>query len=443
MGRLAFMLCLLTTVPLTVTDAAPEASTLARLHTARSDEFPISARGTDALENAAMLTLAEESYRTFLQTLGLPALPDFALRLTWDRTPLPPPHDPFASFPRKVETAPDGTRTFTIMARGALADSHAADTQDLRENFYRACMACYLQALVWSSNMTPRDGGLTEPPFWLREGLTQQMMKSRHEMFLKIARNYRQRQRLPALEQVQGWREFADDFLSARWQQTFSYWLLRLATKEAASRQALALWLSSGNYAQERSFLAPDARNQSWWDESLSVSDEPSRNLVESYDWDQTVALLNQCRHLSVVLKPERSGEAAQPLVLALKDLPPPARLQSTAPVRKAIETLANLQLKAHPAWAKIIEFYRLTLELWQSGNQVEFKKCFAAIEVQERDVYQYMTLVGDYMEWVTANTPVDWRGGRLTSSAKVTREVMSEGARLKIFAPVADSERR
>jgi hypothetical protein len=409
---------------------------LVRIFTDNSDNCPISARSPDSLENAAMLALAEDSYKTFLKTMGIPSLAGFSLKLSWDSSPLQPPYDSFASFPRKVEMTPGGSRIFTIMARGPLASGNDEKNREtLREEFYRSCMACYLQALVWSQNVVVKDGSLEEPPFWLREGLTQLMMKSRHETYAKIVSNYQKTRRLPALEQVQGWDEFTDDFLESRWRQAFAYWLVRLATVEIASKQALVLWLSSGNYTQDRSFLAPNPRNESWWNESIGDPPQP----FKSYDWSKTVALLNQYKQINATLKAAKPGEDEKTRAFAIKDLPEPGLLKSVNPVRARIDDLSKLQLKAHPAWTKIIEFYRLSLELWMKGDQPEFKKCVAAIEKQENDVNQYMSMVGDYMDWVTVNMPVDLKSGKTPSNSKIARQLIHEDANLKLFTPATD----
>ncbi|MDR1304039.1 MAG: hypothetical protein LBK76_02335 [Verrucomicrobiales bacterium] len=426
--------------PLPVTaqeDAAAVAKPqLVRMYNDRSDDYPISARSADSLVNAAMLTLAEQAYQTFLQTMGLTAIPGFALKLSWERAPLPPPYDSFASFPRKVDLQPDGSRVFTILARGALADGRDAGRQAiLREEFYRSCMACYLQALVWSQHMTVKDGGLVEPPFWLREGLTQLMMKSRHATYAKIARHYRQLRRLPTLAQVQAWNGFTDDVLESHWRQALVYWLVRAGTVETAAKQALVLWLSSGDYAQDRSFLDPAPRNESWW--QTSADPAPGK----TGDWEQTVALLEQYKQISVALRPAAPGKTAAAKVFAIRDLPAPGQLAAVEPVRARIGALSDLQLQAHPAWMKIIEFYRLCLEVWLTGRQAEFLACVAATEQQEREVWQYMSLVGDYMDWVTVNTPVDFSRGPVTSVTGLARKLLRDESDWQPFA--ADSQPR
>ncbi|MDR0532917.1 MAG: hypothetical protein LBH01_03090 [Verrucomicrobiales bacterium] len=411
---------------------------LVRVFTDSSDDFPISVRSPDSLENATMLSLAEDSYRVFLLSMGIQSVSGFSLRLTWDSTPLKPPYDSFAAFPRKVELLPDGSRVFTIMARGPLANGNDAKNQEaLQEELYRSCMACYLQALVWSRNVVVKDGSLSEPPFWLSEGLTQLMMKSRHDTYAKIVANYQKLQRLPSLEKVQEWSGFSDDFLESRWQQAFAYWLVRLATAEAASKQALVLWLSSGNYAQDHSFLDPNPQNESWWESSIST---PLQSF-KYYGWDKTVELLNQLKQIDVVLKASKPGESDQPKTVTIRDLPSPKLLKSVEPVHTRIDQLGDLQLKGHPAWSKIIEFYRLSLQLWLSDNQVEYKKCIANTEKQETDVNKYMSMVGDYMDWVTVNMPVNLKSGMTRSNSKAAQEIIHEDANLKLIAPAANGE--
>jgi hypothetical protein len=284
-------------------------------------------------------------------------------------------------------------------------------------------MACYLQALT--RNMMVTDGNLADPPFWLSEGLTQLMMKSRHEEYGKIARYYQKLRGLPALEQVQNWEGFSDGFLESRWRQTFAYWLVKFATREMASRQALTLWLQSGNYAQDHSFLAANSRNENWWTDS--VSDAP--NFARHYDWDETLTLFEQHKQIKVTLKPTKSGEEGRQERLFIGDLPEPRRLATIVPVREKIDALAEFQLRAHPAWMKIIEYYRLTLELWLTGDQEEFKKCIEASGEQERKVSAYMTLVADYMDWVTVNVVVDLNSGKVPSHAKIARGLIRETA--------------
>ena len=419
---------LLALLPLTVnaqTNTGQGKPGLVRVFTQQSEDFPISVRSTDSLVNVELLRLAEDSYRTFLQTMGLAELKAFALHLTWDKTPLAPPYDSFAAFPRKVELAADGRRTFIIMTRGPLTGDMA-----LHEEVYRSSMACFLQALVWSENVVVEDGKLAEPPFWLREGLTQLMMKSRHETYLKIVQNYRKLERLPSLAEVQNWDTISEDFLQARWQQAFVYWLVRFGTAETVSKQALVLWLSSGNYATDRSFLNPDARNESWWTENVAQPPQP----FKYYDWNQTVAKLRELSQVTLTVRPLPPEKKETTQSISITALPNPKRVKSLLPVKERIRDLANLQLWAHPAWSQIINLYSVSLEQWLAANTKVYEQCVAAIKQREEASTRYMSMVGDYMDWVIVNTPVSFNDLPVSSHSRITRELLQEEARLKVI---------
>ncbi len=401
--------------------AAPR---LVRMFTDQSEQFPISVRSPDSLENAALLALAEETYRTFLETMGIESLSGFALRVSWSSVPLEPPYDPLASFPRKVEMRPDGGRVFSVMTRGRFADNPSpADESVLREQFYRACMACYLQALVWSENVVVRDGSLVEPPFWLREGLTQLMIKARHETYGKIVENYRQRQRPPALQEVQEWDGFTDDALQSLWRQAFAYWLVKNGAAERAAKQALVLWLSSGNYSRDRSFLDPTPENESWWRNRLVAPTPALRN----YDWDQTVAELDRCLQLELTLKTPSPDSPWRDAKLEAGKLPPLSAVKSAGPVRERVGELTDLQTKAHPAWMPSVELYRSALSKWLTGDQASYQALLAAAEKQRTQTVGYMSLVDDYVDWVMVNIPVNLPGGGIPSNARIIREWLNE----------------
>ena len=361
-----------------------------RIYVQDSDTYPVESRSPDPVVGGALLKAAEDSCQMFLNTMELNELENFSLILEWDDTPQKQKPESFDSFPRKARMD-GGKLSFRIQLQGTVPEQ--------LEQIYRSCMTCYLQSLGFQNGIPEKMRVLPEPPLWISEGLTQMMMKSRHDTYFDIVRRYRRLERLPELKTVQGWTELSGNSMEARWQQAFCYWLLKQAVQQPAEKRTLVLWLSAGERAPSAMYLEANRRTEGWWQESAVA---PSRSF-SFYDWDTTLASLAEVLQVGLTAKGETESR-----VLSLAKLPDPTLVISTSPVRAKLDDLALLEVRAHVIWAPVIALYRAATTAWLESDIKTYQSRVDRTLVMEREISEYMKRVRDYLDYATVNYPAD-----------------------------------
>ena len=409
----------LSVVVAAVAQETPARPALRQVFSQASDRYPVEVRGPDTVALSGLLDVAENSCRIFLERMGLPQLKNFKMILDAGGPDSPNAIYSSDSFRRKIRRAGDET-VFRVFVEGPAGK--------VKEQIYRSCMICYLQHLEFQNGIPADTDVVPDPPFWLSEGLTQIAFKSREDTYAEIVRRYQRLERMPELKTVQEWRQPDDHSIKACWQQAFSVALVRLTTGQPAEKQALALWLGSGTTLSKSGlYLEPSQRNEAWWRVSATL---PKQSFT-LYDWDKTVASLNEVLQVGLTARGESEGR-----VLSLADLPDPARVISTEPLNSKVAELALLRQCAHPMWVPVIEMYRIALMAWLKPDMRAYTAAAARAVALEKGMGVYMEQVRDYLDYVTVNYPVDTRESSYVSYREMMQSLQNSRFSLRTSEP-------
>ena len=389
---------------------------LRRMFSHASDLYPIEIRSPDSTVLAGLLQTADDSYKIFLERMGLKELENFRLILEVNESAADGQLRSFDSFPRKMRRTGDEIR-FRVLVDGPVGKRE--------EQVYRSCMICYLQYLELKTGIPSTLYALPDPPFWLSEGLTQIALKSRVETCADIVRRYQRLERMPELKTVQEWKQASDHTIEAFWQQSFALALVRLTTVQAAEKQAVVLWLTSGA-ALSGLYVEPTQRNEAWW----RVSAATPRRSFTYYDWDKTVASLNEVLQVGLTARGEHESR-----VLSIADLPDSSQVVSTAPLNSKVEELTLLRQSVHVMWVPVVELYRMAVVAWLQSDKRTYADAVGKAALIEKSMGRYMEQVRDYLDYVTVNYPVD----KPESSYLSYRDMLEslQNSRLSLRTPV------
>jgi hypothetical protein len=258
----------------------------------------------------------------------------------------------------------------------------------------------------------PKPGAtLNDPPFWLLEGLTQCEMPDRHEDFYKIASRLVEKGPMPSLATVQGWTVLSPHRLEQLWQQALCYRLIHMAAMTPADQTGLRTWVNDWMTGAARPYWEDSGETEAWWRQGRGV---PSPVQLPVFDWDQTVALLDEC----LVFRIRMEGDMESHLVPMAKLPQKASTLADGQPVLENIQRMADLQLRAHFVWQPIIQEYRGALSSWTRGDYKGFQRQLNQAVADRAVLQEYIGQVRDYLNWYQVNYPVQGDGRKLLEDA-------------------------
>ncbi len=410
--------------------AVTEKNDVVRVYRLQSDRFPIEVTSRDGGMNRWLLDVTEDALRDFTRTLELDELPFSQLNIRWR----PGNAEGQLSFPRSV-ILQAGMPEVDIDFTGA----NRAQTVAIK----RTLMVAWLQAHIWQGEDAILTGILPEPPLWLSEGLLWESERYQHDEWSQVVNKASRNGIVPSLQTIQGWSELSDLTLERMWQQAFSYCLTRKALQSASEKAAVLYWLKKHQKHAATAFWENSPEVEGWWQE---VAARPMQKKIPILTWDQTVAKLNELRHLSLRLA---DGERK---MFFIENLPAAIELDpSDASMNEYVRQMDLLALSAHYALNPAIIRYRNALELWRPRAQKKKKE-------QEKDYQQYQELVQEARQWEdwattrkqAAKDALDWSvvnldvnqlavdedgsvsGSGLTDYAVVVRQLENERLRVR-----------
>jgi hypothetical protein len=151
--------------------------------------------------------------------------------------------------------------TFTLQAHPFMVVSRDSDLLFLITELF-----CY----EYATRQTPSNAAELPPlPFWLVDGLAQQLNPPIHTNLRRIIVGCVRRKATPSFSQIAGWTEPAADPLHRVWQRAFTFWAVRQLIYSRTERQNLARWLQNLITPKEKTPAPPLWENitaaELWW----------------------------------------------------------------------------------------------------------------------------------------------------------------------------------
>jgi hypothetical protein len=265
----------------------------------------------------------------------------------------------------------------------------------------------FVTAMLWEkffANTQTFDGHttLTIVPTWLVEGLSQWLNDDPEHNRESIVRKAVEEQRAPTLIEIASWSQISKDRLMGLWQGSFCYYLVDSLIAPGPKRDDFQQWLTTlaGPNPSSAQRLFP---TEMGWQRELVEATQRSRDIV--YSWDETQ---NELTKLEVVTLPVK--KASDPKFCTLDTvLSVPYDDKMAAILQQKLIDLTELELRAHPSWHPILEFYRSGLStLIHLKNPGEAQKLISqAHNLRAAEVANRQKLV-DYVNWfeVTRDYP-------------------------------------
>jgi hypothetical protein len=257
----------------------------------------------------------------------------------------------------------------------------------------------FVTALLWekffaTTTSFDKHTRLDMVPFWLIEGLCEQLNEDPEHNRESIVRRAVQNQAAPTLAEITDWHELSDDRLLGLWQRAFCYYLVDSLTQEGPRRDDFQQWLAgfSGPNSSPAQFHFPTEVD---WERELADASERSRDIV--YTWAETSSELTAAE--TITFAPSKDAKVQTCTLDAVDALPRnPAMIEA---LHERIFLLTALEIRAHPSWHSILELYRSALAaLVTDNNPDEAKKLFEEAHRQRVAEGAYHQKLLDYINW-------------------------------------------
>lgn len=384
-----------------------------RVYRQDSQSFPIEVVSRDPVMNQWIIRQADEVTADVLRLLGLTEVPFMKLGIRWR----PGNADGLLSFPRRLAQR-QGKSEIEIDLSGANRSQAVA--------IKRSVIIAMLQAHVWQGVSEITGEVIPEPPLWLSEGLLWYSVRYAHEDWAQVVSKASRIGKVPSLKDIQQWQELSDLPLERIWQQAFSYCLTRRALQSRAEKAAVLLWVKNFRHTDAGPFWAASPEVENWWQEE---ADRQMKRRIPVLNWEESVASLNQMRHISLRL------EDGQRKVFFIEDLPEGVQLDKNDPsLSEHYQKLDWLALSAHYALNPAVLRYKSALTLWASQDQERYHDMLQEAKEWETWAVERKQAAQDMLDWSVVNLKV--RGGAessglLTNYIQTVREL--EQKRLEV----------
>ena len=257
----------------------------------------------------------------------------------------------------------------------------------------------FVTALLWEKFFahTPtfdRNTHLDVVPFWLAEGLREWLNDDPEHNRESIVRRAVQNQSAPTLAEVTGWHELSDDRLLGLWQRAFCYYLVDSLVRDSSKRDDFQQWLagfSMANPSQAQYHFPTEAA----WQRELVDATSRSRDIV--YTWAETSSELSNAETITFA---DSKDAKVQTCTLDTVDTLPRNKVVLEA-LQERIFLLTELELRAHPSWHSILEFYRSALTTLVNDNDPDKAKRILQEAHRQRvaEMANHQKLL-DYVNW-------------------------------------------
>ena len=381
-----------------------------------SRSFPIRVSTPDILVNAEILRLVEDSWRGLERVLG----------------PLEAPSGTrfvFYFLPVEGSGAWDGVVYPRSLVYGRNSVEFrvfiADDPKRYPRPVVRTAVLAYLQWVVWRERTDRLAGGeVPDPPFWLWEGVTEATMHRRHRDWQQVVWRLSQRDRLPALIEVQQWQEAGGDVVEASARRAVAYWLVRHVAQTPAEQQSIRLWLEGTAENSLRTYWPDRMETEIWWRQVAGLSE---RSEIPVAGWEETARALQAQRYFSFY-----DPESEKRLIYDVLDLPELGKPLKSVELVEWQERVINIQLASHWLWQPVVGNYLIAVAEWSAGRHARYAERRDEIIEKTREMERMRRGVGDLMDWLTVNYEIgdspDGRG----RYAEVVRELREERERLR-----------
>ncbi|MEM6885019.1 MAG: hypothetical protein AAF571_08305 [Verrucomicrobiota bacterium] len=229
------------------------------------------------------------------------------------------------------------------------------------------------------------------------------------------------------MSEIQGWEDLSDLQLERLWQQAFTYCLVRKTFQTRSEKRAVMLWLRRQNYSETETFWDDVSEVESWWQETAS---EPMQKKIPLKDWGESVATLNQLRHLSV-----RLSDGSRKMFL-IDELPENVELdRRDTSLSEYIQSFDLLALTCHYALSPAVVRYRNALELWLNRDYKRYHEMIDQAKQWEAWSVKQKQNATDMLDWSVVNLGVQSDGSSselLTDYAEIVRNLEQERLRVR-----------
>lgn len=359
--------------------------------TATCDEYPeVTCTGVNAVVNADVCQLAIDTRDQLGALLNLGRKWRFPVHIR-----IVMPDDPASGKIHGERVAVTAAKK-TMMLEAAVP----ASDPDARAFIQRQ----FITALLWEKFFAGTQSfdaktNLAVVPLWLIEGLNEWVRDDPGRDREEIVRRAATLHRAPSLSEVTGWADISPDRLLGLYQRAFCYYLLSSLIHGEAKRADFQQWLAtfSGGNPAPANFLFPDEAN--WQRELLEA---PARSHELLYTWEESSTALADEEAIAIpAKKPEDARLGTLDTVLAF-----PRSEDFTAALEKKIFDLTALELRVHPSWRPVVEFYRFGLSSVLANRPQEAEKYLRQAQQRRRAEAGYHQKLIDYVNWfeVTKN---------------------------------------
>jgi hypothetical protein len=265
----------------------------------------------------------------------------------------------------------------------------------------------FVTALLWEkffANTKSFDTNthLDVVPFWLVEGVREWLNDDPEHNRESIVRRAVQNQAAPTLAEITGWHELSDDRLLGLWQRAFCYYLFDSLVRENSRREDFQQWLDGFSEPNPATAQFHFPTEQGWQRELVDATSR-SRDIV--YTWAETESELANAE--TITYADSKKGNV-QSCTLDTVDTLTRSKIVDEA-LQERIFLLTALELRAHPSWHSILEYYRSALSAVVNENDpAKAKKLLEKAHLQriaEEDNHQKML---DYVNWFEVTKDYD-----------------------------------
>jgi len=408
---LSALLCgLVVAIPVVEAQKKP----VVRVYRLKSDRYPIEVISRDTGMNDWLLEKSEKALTDIIRLLDIQQVPFGELILRWK----PGNANDIVSFPR------------VLRLKGRMPvmeiDFSGADRSQV-VSIKRTLTIALLQAHIWQGEEHINEEIIPDPPLWLSEGVLWESLGYGHDVRKGVVDKASRVGMVPTLTDIQQWNELSDLQLERLWQQAFAYCLVRKTFQTRAEKRAVMLWLKNQQQVGAAPFWENSTGVESWWQEAAS---RPMDKKIPLKDWEQSVATLNQLRHLSVRLS---DGERK---MFFIEELPEGVELdRQNRSLVEYIQAFDLLALSCHYALNPAVVRYRNALELWLKQDHKEYRKMIQEAKQWEQWSVKQKQKATDMLDWSVVNLEVRSNAGNsevLTDYATVVRELEQERMRVR-----------
>ncbi|MFQ3671855.1 MAG: hypothetical protein SNJ84_10405, partial [Verrucomicrobiia bacterium] len=353
-----------------------------------SRDFPIEILSLDPALGQDALAALERAFRTFAQRTGCTTLEPARFRFVLRDSSRTGPADEAASYPRRVTLNPFPLFTSSNSGWGY----H-------EETLIRTAMIMQVEAyaLMEARGVVPGDT-LPDPPLWLIEGLTQAALPDKRHHLERIIHRLGQTGRAASLATLQQWSELSDHRLEQYWQQAQCYWAVERASRTAADRERLRLWMDKWLLPKVDPFWSPTPDSESWWQETLlTARPKPPIPIISPADTASQIKQISSFR-----ARPVGETKSAN---FTLRNLPAsPSDFADPKDLQQLAIDLLKLQSTTNFLWKDVIEAYRAAFSAWLSGRYVDYLRLLTQAEREQATIETFLEAVRTHLDWFEVN---------------------------------------